>query len=100
MLPRLELGDWLLFPNMGAVNLSEYDNLSRRIVGNKTFVCVRKPATRSASERATAERFTPAFSEAATVCIDLDQQLNMNCIPDNMGLKGEIDLRKTFIYED
>jgi len=100
MLPRLELGDWLLFPNMGAVNLSEYDNLSRRIVGNKTFVCVRKPATRSASERATVERFTPAFSEAATVCIDLDQQLNMNCIPDNMGLKGEIDLRKTFIYED
>lgn len=100
MLPRLELGDWLLFPNMGAVNLSEYDNLSRRIVGNKSFVCVRKPATRSASERATVERFTPAFSEAATICIDLDQQLNMNCIPDNMGLKGEIDLRKTFIYED
>ena len=100
MLPRLEVGDWLLFPNMGAVNLSEYDNLSRRIVGNKTFVCVRKPATRSASERATVERFTPAFSEAATVCIDLDQQLNMNCIPDNMGSKGEIDLRKTFIYED
>jgi len=100
MLPRLELGDWLLFPNMGAVNLTEYDNLSRRIVGNKSFVCVRKPATRSASERATVERFTPAFSEAATICIDLDQQLNMNCIPDNMGLKGEIDLRKTFIYED
>lgn len=100
MLPRLDLGDWLLFPNMGAVNLSEYDNLSRRIVGNKSFVCVRKPATRSASERATVERFTPAFSEAATICIDLDQQLNMNCIPDNMGLKGEIDLRKTFIYED
>jgi len=100
MLPRLELGDWLLFPNMGAVNLSEYDNLSRRIVGNKSFVCVRKPVPRSASERATVERFTPAFSEAATVCIDLDQQLNMNCIPDNMGLKGEIDLRKTFIYED
>lgn len=100
MLPRLELGDWLLFPNMGAVNLSEYDNLSRRIVGNKTFVCVRKPAKRSASDLATVERFTPAFSEAATVCIDLDQQLNMNCIPDNMGLKGEIDLRKTFIYED
>lgn len=100
MLPRLELGDWLLFPNMGAVNLTEYDNLSRRIVGNKSFVCVRKPATRSASERATVERFTPAFSEAATICIDLDQQLNINCIPDNMGLKGEIDLRKTFIYED
>lgn len=94
MLPRLEVGDWLLFPNMGAVNLSEYDNLSRRIVGNKSFVCVRKPASKSPSE-ATVERFTPAFSEAATVCIDLDQQQNMN-----LGLKGEIDLRKTFFHED
>ena len=94
MLPRLEVGDWLLFPNMGAVNLSEYDKLSRRIVGNKSFVCVRKPASKSPSE-ATVERFTPAFSEAATVCIDLDQQQNMN-----LGLKGEIDLRKTFFHED
>lgn len=94
MLPRLEVGDWLLFPNMGAVNLGEYDNLSRRIVGNKSFVCVRKPASKSPSE-ATVERFTPAFSEAATVCIDLDQQQNMN-----LGLKGEIDLRKTFFHED
>ena len=94
MLPRLEVGDWLLFPNMGAVNLSEYDNLSRRIVGNKSFVCVRKPASKSPSE-ATVERFTPAFSEAATLCIDLDQQQNIN-----LGLKGEIDLRKTFFHED
>jgi len=99
MLPRLEVGDWLLFPHMGASNLSDYDNFTRKIVGNKSFVCVRKPATKNTSEQSRIEGFTQAFSAAASVCIDLDQQ-NPNYNPNILGLKGEIDLRKTFIYED
>ena len=99
MLPRLEVGDWLLFPHMGASNLSDYDNFTRKIVGNKSFVCVRKPATKNTSEQSRIEGFTQAFSAAASVCIDLDQQ-NQNYNPNIMGLRGEIDLRKTFIYED
>merc|ERR1719510_1338279 len=42
VLPRMEDGDWLLFPNMGTMNMAEYVTSGRKMKGNKTFITVKR----------------------------------------------------------
>ena len=99
VLPRMEAGDWLLFPDMGARSLSEYEASSRKIVGNKSFVCIRNTArSTTTTSKNPMGNFESVTSEKAAVNIDLDLQSTQSY--NGAGLKGEIDLRKTFIYDE
>ena len=99
VLPRMEAGDWLLFPDMGARSLSEYEASSRKIVGNKSFVCIRNTArSTTTTSKKPMGNFESVTSEKAAVNIDLDLQSTQSY--NGAGLKGEIDLRKTFIYDE
>jgi len=95
ILPVMETGDWLLFPNMGTMNLSEYSD--RKIIGNSSFVSIKQKSATN-DNKVDNLSFT---AETPSVYIDLDlYERNQNCNNTGIGLKGEIDLRKTFIYED
>lgn len=96
ILPEMETGDWLLFPNMGTMNLSEYSGSNRKIIGNSSFVSI-KQKTATKGNKMDTLCFT---ADSQSVFVDLDLfDRNQNCNA-GVGLKGEIDLRKTFIYED
>jgi len=101
VLPRMEEGDWLLFPNMGTMNMAEYVNSGRKIKGNKTFITLKE-----SSKSGLQAKSVPSFKQTVhcekenIININLDlqnQNINFNL---GSGLKGEIDLRKTFIFEN
>jgi len=103
LLPKMEDGDWLLFPNMGTMNLHDYASVARKMIGFKAFVCVKKSEKKKVSGMGNLNQMCDN-SAAAAFNIDLDlhnndNNNNQNC-NSGVGLKGEIDLRKTFIYED
>jgi len=99
MLPILEEGDWLLFPRMGVMNLGEYLAPDSKIIGNKSFVSVKKPAATSGKKVGNLN-FNSDTENSVNVDLDIcNMNQNRNCNSDT-GLRGEIDLRKTFIYED
>merc|ERR1719245_1868691 len=98
LLPKMNDGDWLLFPNMGAMNLGDYAAVARKMVGVKSFICVKKMGNNKVSGSGNLNKICD--NSAAAFNIDLDSHnMNQNC-NSGVGLKGEIDLRKTFIYED
>lgn len=98
LLPKMNDGDWLLFPNMGAMNLGDYAAVTRKMVGVKSFICVKKMENNKVSGSGNLNKICD--NSAAAFNIDLDSHnMNQNC-NSGVGLKGEIDLRKTFIYED
>jgi len=98
LLPKMNDGDWLLFPNMGAMNLGDYAAVTRKMVGVKSFICVKKMGNNKVSGSGNLNKICD--NSAAAFNIDLDSHnMNQNC-NSGVGLKGEIDLRKTFIYED
>jgi len=97
VLPRMEEGDWLLFPNMGTMNLADYVNSGRKVKATNSFICLKE--TNSSKTRA---RSVPSLKETCdkenVININLDLQnhnINFNV---GSGLKGEIDLRKTFLF--
>lgn len=90
VLPRMEEGDWILFPNMGTMNLQDFVGSCRKSVGNQSFVSV-KSKSEAASNIC---NLNEVLQKEAAMCIDLDSYQDEN----SNGLKGEIDLRKTFIY--
>ena len=92
-LPRMEEGDWILFPNMGNMNLVNYLGSCKKLVGQKSFVCMKEM---NGASDAAAMKFgvlNEVLNKEPTICVDLDFQRE-----NSFGLKGEIDLRKTFIY--
>jgi len=94
VLPRMEEGDWILFPNMGNMNLVNYLGSCKKVVGQKSFICLKKMS--EAATDAAMKKFgdwNEFMSKEPTICVDLDFQNEKS-----YGLKGEIDLRKTFIY--
>lgn len=93
-LPRMEEGDWILFPNMGNMNLVNYLGSCRKVVGQKSFICLKKmcEASNNAAMRKLGD-WNEFLSKEPTICVELDFQKE-----NSFGLKGEIDLRKTFIY--
>jgi len=103
MLPKLEKGDWLLFPRMGVMNLGEYMAQESKIIGNKSFVFVRKPAASgNGNGNVGTLHFNSDTENFVNVEINVDLDLctvEQNCNSET-GLRGEIDLRKTFIYDD
>merc|ERR1711862_898527 len=98
LLPKMNDGDWLLFPNMGAMNLGDYAAVTRKMVGVKSFICVKKMENNKVSGSGNLNKICD--NSAAAFNIDLDSHnMNQNC-NSGVGLRGEIDLRKTYIYED
>lgn len=101
VLPRMEDGDWLLFPNMGAMNMAEYVNSGRKIKGHNTMICLKQSSNPRARERNVPSiKQTVSCEKENVININLDlqnQNINFNL---GSGLKGEIDLRKTFIFEN
>jgi len=98
VLPRMQEGDWLLFPNMGTMNLAEYVNSGRKIQGSKVFISLKKsnnPGSKAGQIKVQSFKQT---CEENVLNINLDlqnQNINFNL---GSGLKGEIDLKKTFIF--
>ena len=90
-LPRMEEGDWILFPNMGNMNLVNYLGSCKKLVGQKSFVCMKKVSGASAAMKYGV--LNEVLNKEPAICVDLDFQRE-----NSFGLKGEIDLRKTFIY--
>jgi len=99
VLPRMKEGDWLLFPNMGTSNLAEYVNSGRKIQGSKVFISLKKsnsPGTKAG--QISVQSFKQTCDKENVLNINLDfknQNINFNL---GSGLKGEIDLKKTFIF--
>ena len=85
---------------MGVMNLGEYMAQESKIIGNKSFVFVRKPA--ASGNNVGTLQFNSDTENFVNVEINVDLDLcsvEQNCNSET-GLRGEIDLRKTFIYED
>lgn len=97
VLPRMEEGDWLLFPNMGTMNLTEYGS-EMKIEGNNLFIYLKKREIIGGVKPCPG--LQKAWENDNIKNIDLDLQEKQK-FEFNVGtcLKGEIDLRKTFIYE-
>jgi len=97
VLPRMEEGDWLLFPNMGTMNLTEYGS-EMKIEGNNLFIYLKKRDIIGGVKPCPG--LQKAWENENIKNIDLDLQEKQK-FEFNVGtcLKGEIDLRKTFIYE-
>ena len=99
VLPRMKEGDWLLFPNMGTSNLAEYLNSGRQIQGSKVFINLKKSNNPgSKAGQISVESFKQTCDKENVLNINLDlqnQNINFNL---GSGLKGEIDLKKTFIF--
>jgi len=99
VLPRMKEGDWLLFPNMGTRNLAEYLNSGRKIQGSKVFINLKKgnsPATKAGQISVQSFKQTCDKENVLNINLDLqNQNINFNL---GSGLKGEIDLKKTFIF--
>jgi len=97
VLPRMEEGDWLLFPNMGTMNLTEFGS-EMKIEGNNLFIYLRK------REKLTGVKPCPGLQRAwqgdssQDINLDLQEPRKIE-FPGGTCLKGEIDLGKTFIYE-
>lgn len=97
VLPRMEEDDWLLFPNMGTMNLTEYGS-EMKIEGNNLFIYFKK------REIITGVKPCPGLQRAwesdniKNINLDLQEKKKLEF---NGGtcLKGEIELGKTFIYE-
>ena len=84
---------------MGVMNLGEYLAPDSKIIGNKSFVSVKKPAATSGKKVGNLN-FNSDTENSVNVDLDIcNMNQNRNCNSDT-GLRGEIDLRKTFIYED
>ena len=99
LLPRMEEGDWLLFPGMGTMNLAEYVHSGRKIKGINAFICLKESSTGHAKAgRAPSFRQTCEQENVININLDLQNQ-NVN-FKLGSGLKGEVDLRKTFIFGD
>ena len=92
-------GDWLLFPNMGTGNLAEYVNSGRKIQGSKVFISLKKsnsPGTKAGQINVQSFKQTCDKENVLNINLDLkNQNINFNL---GSGLKGEIDLKKTFIF--
>ena len=99
LLPRMKEGDWLLFPNMGTMNLAEYVNSDRKIKGSKVFISLKKsnsPGTKAGQINVQSFKQTCDKENVLNINLDLqNQNINFNL---GSGLKGEIDLKKTFIF--
>jgi len=98
VLPRMEEGDWLLFPNMGTMNLTDYGS-EMKIEGNNLFIYLKK------RENLIGVKPCPGLQRAWQA--DNIKNINLDLhdkekIEFNGGtcLKGEVDLGKTFIYEN
>jgi len=100
LLPKMEDGDWLLFPNMGAMNLHDYASVARKMIGFKAFVCVKKCEKSKVSGIGNLNQICDNTAAAYNIDLDLHNNNNNQNCNSGVGLKGEIDLRKTFIYED
>ena len=99
LLPRMEEGDWLLFPGMGTMNLAEYVHSGRKIKGINAFICLKESSTGHA-KAGSAPSFRQTCEQENVININLDlQNQNVN-FKLGSGLKGEVDLRKTFIFGD
>jgi hypothetical protein len=96
---RMKEGDWLLFPNMGTMNLAEYLNSGRKIQGSKVFINLKKsnsPGTKAGQINVQSFKQTCDKENVLNINLDLqNQNINFNL---GSGLKGEIDLKKTFIF--
>jgi len=97
VLPRMEEGDWLLFPNMGTMTLADYGS-EMKIEGNNLFIYLKKREILSGVKPCPG--LQRAWQTDSIQNINLDLQ-NMKKIEftGGAGLKGEIDLGQTFIYE-
>lgn len=99
VLPRMKEGDWLLFPNMGTSNLAEYVNSGRKIQSSKVFISLKEsdsPGTNNGKNNVQSFKQTCDKENVLNINLDLkNQNINFNL---GSGLKGEIDLKKTFIF--
>ena len=99
LLPRMKEGDWLLFPNVGTMNLAEYVNSGRKIQGSKVFISLKKSNSQGTKAgQINVQSFKQTCDKENVLNINLDlqnQNINFNL---GSGLKGEIDLKKTFIF--
>jgi len=93
----MEEGDWLLFPNMGTMTLADYGS-EMKIEGNNLFIYLKKREILSGVKPCPG--LQRAWQTDSIQNINLDLQ-NMKKIEftGGAGLKGEIDLGQTFIYE-
>lgn len=86
VLQKMELDDWLLFPNMGTANLIEYETV-RNMSGGQHIVCVK---TGSSSAGDGGARPCPDMSDVTP-----DKTVNL----DISGVRGDWELGETFMYE-
>jgi len=94
VLPRMEEGDWLLFPNMGTMNFTEY-NAETRITEN---LCIYLKKRQDTTGMKVCPGLLQAWQTGNMRTIDLDMHEEMVEFSGGACLKGEIDLGKTFIY--
>jgi len=97
LLPRMEEGDWLLFPNMGTMNLTEYGS-EMKIEGNNLFIYLKKCETLGNVKPCPGLQKAWGNDNIKNINLDIQDKQKFEF---NVGtcLKGEIDLRQTFIYE-
>lgn len=82
VLQKMEVEDWLLFPNMGSANLSEYTNTVRKSSGGPHIITVKAGGMKTATS-------------GARPCPDLT-----GVGPDKTVVRGlDWELGDTFIYE-
>jgi len=86
VLQKMELEDWLLFPNMGTANLTEYKT-ARNMNGSHHIVGVKTGGLSGGDGGA---RPCPDMSD-----ITPDKTVNL----DVAGIRGDWELGETFIYE-
>jgi len=98
LLPRMEEGDWLLFPNMGTMNLTEY-RAEVKVEANNTFIYLKKREIINGVKPCPGLQRNWENNNINIKIIELDldekQKFKFNV---GDGLKGEVGLGSTFIY--
>jgi len=104
VLPKMEEDDWLLFPNMGTMNLTDYSSEVKNDRNSNIFIYTKKRDLVTGVKKPTLQTvWSTDNMNSNNVNLDLQEKQSFDCNNNitNGGtcLKGEIDLRKTFIYE-
>lgn len=100
VLQRMEIGDWLLFPNMGTKQLVEFQ-AGGKMRGSQTLISIKGGGGlgRSGARPCPPEAWDILASPGKIVQLDLECDLRESSV--SQGLRGEVvELGETFIYDE
>jgi len=99
VLQRMEVGDWLLFPNVGAKNISEFSE-GKVIKGSQACIYIKQMNKSFPEADPMPENLFEASAGAGAKTVSLDEMEDGGDISVVQGLAGEdVELENTFIND-